>query len=277
MITKERFAEIRTEVESSINEAFDLLKDTSESNYALFLAVGEFSPLLDTNPQMSPYVIDDRTWFYDDETRQIFLHTFLNTFYSFPKEVIQVEDDEFRLNLELMVYSHVWESNSFLKMMYRLAHLVNGEAYSWKVEIPEMGKHDFIRNDIKEFFHKKSLSLYEIIPKGFNSSLRNAFAHSQYNIRTESKKIYLSNYKGDDRYQIKSLTFDEWSERFSYSIWLSYLLMNIHTQRRKSIITDYGKDTFSIDHPKRDGTIKQVDIVFEPERNSVTFEVNLKK
>jgi|GEM_PF-4323027 hypothetical protein len=52
MITKKRFAAIRAEVKSSINEAFDLLKEISEGNYALFLAIGECSPVLDSNPPM---------------------------------------------------------------------------------------------------------------------------------------------------------------------------------------------------------------------------------
>lgn len=266
MIKLERFEVIKNEVECAFNQALDKVKELSLSNYILFIGNGEYMDSLEKDPKYNPHTIDDRTWFYKDETRLIFLSQFLNGFYSFNGEN-EVKDDSFRINLEFMVYSHIWESFSFLDKMYRLAHLANGEDYVWKVQIPEMGKHDFIRNEIKEYFIKQDLNFGAIIPKAFHSQLRNAFAHSQYGIDVDNERINLANYKGES-WTIKEISTNDWSERFAYSIWMSFLLLKIVADRRKSLIDDFGTDTFSVQIPSKDKkTTLNVDVVYTKERD----------
>lgn len=274
MISLKRFEEIKIEVENALNKALDKVKEVSLGNYILFIGNGEYMDSIKDNPKLSPYTIDDRTWFYKDETRLIFLSQFMRAFYSFPEGVTEVTDDSFRINLEFMVYSHIWESTSFLDKMSRLAHLANGEDYNWNVKIPEMGKHDFIRNDIKALLNKQTLDLETIIIKSFHSQLRNAFAHSQYGIDIDKKCIYLANYKGAS-WELKEISTDDWSERFAYGIWLSFLLLKVVVERRKSLIEDCGTNTFTIKHPSRDGKkVSDVKVVYEKERDYFSFERN---
>lgn len=77
---------------------------------------------------------------YKDETRLKFLSNFLSNFHSFPTSQQATDDNEQRIHMELMGYSHIWESKPFLKKLHRLAHINNGEEYNWKVAVPEMGK-----------------------------------------------------------------------------------------------------------------------------------------
>lgn len=100
----------------------------------------------------------------------------------FPAGKTQSEDHPFWLQLEKMIYSHVWESNKFLKQLYRLEEVAEGKRYSWIVEIPESSKHIFIRTTIRDGFRKKGLKIAEIMQKGFHTSLRNSFLHSEYEI-----------------------------------------------------------------------------------------------
>ncbi len=272
MIKLERFEAIKNEVECAFNQALDKVKELSLCNYILFIGNGEYMDSLENSPILNPNTIDDRTWFYKDETRLIFLSQFLKGFYSFGNGETEVKDDSFRINLEFMVYSHIWESFSFLNKMFRLAHLVNGEDYEWKVLIPEMGKHDFIRNKIKEYFIKQNMDFGTIIPKAFHTQLRNAFAHSQYSIDVDQGRINLANYKGQS-WEFRDISTNDWSERFAYSIWMSFLLLKIVVDRRISLIDDFGTDTFTVQIPSKDKkTMRDVDVVYMKEKDSFHYK-----
>lgn len=273
MISIEAFKKIETEVKEALDEALDNLKSSSLENYILFIANGEYMNCLEKDLKLNPNIIDDRTWFFDDETRLVFLNTFLNAFYSFSYGKDSVDDDIFRINLELMVYSHIWESIPFLKRFFRLASLVNGDRYPWKVTVPKRYKHDFIRNKIKDIFLKNKLNLGNIIAKGFHSSLRNAFAHSQYNIDLVSKKIILRNYEGKYSWELPDIFLDEWSKRFVYSIWMSYLLIKVTIERRKNLISEFETNRFVVSIPSKDGkSILSINILYDPDKDSFYYD-----
>lgn len=272
MINLGKFCKIKEEVENALNQALDNIKNRSLSDYILFIGNGEYIKSLEKSPILNPYTIDDKTWFYKDKTRLMFLTQFMNTFYSFPKGETEVVDDSFRINLEFMVYSHIWESTSFLSKMYRLAHLVNGEEYVWNVQVPETTKRNFINEEIKAFFQKQNMDFEKIIHKVYHSQLRNAFAHSVYNIDMDNKRIDLANYKGED-WQLEDISTDDWSERFVYSIWMSYSLFQVIIDRRKSLIPDFGTDTFTIKIPSKDD---KVNVLYRPENDSFYNKTNVK-
>src|SRR6185312_2118989 len=171
MITRADFAATDIQVKDAVIQAFDHLKKVSP-DYVLFLADGEYKPeYKNSNLRLSPYVIDSREDRYKDETRLKFFIKFMQTFYGFPNGMEATTDDEFRLHEELMVYTHIWESKPSLRKMYRFASLCNGENYKWALEVPEMGKHEFIRSDIRDKFRAENLSIADIISKGFHTSL----------------------------------------------------------------------------------------------------------
>lgn len=274
MITKADFAEIDNEVKKCINDTLDNIKAKSPDNYILLLADAEYKKEYD-NPQIkfSPYVIDNRIDYYNDESRLKFLSTFLNTHYTFRPPQTDVDNDEQRLHIELMVYTHIWESKPFLKKLYRLTHLDNLEQYCWDVNLPEMGKHDFIRNDIRKTLEQNSNPLSEVIKKGFHTSLRNAFAHSEYSFDTMNgnTRICLDNYKGEN-WELQEITFDDWSKRFVYSSLLSFYLFTLTHQRRTTLVQDLGSNTYAIKHPSKDGALKVVEIEYRPEHNGFNFK-----
>lgn len=273
MITRTRFSEIDTEVKNSVNEAFDFIKANSrDDRYILLLASGEYDDIsYPPGSGFNPHSIDNRSDHYNDESRFKFFIQFLKSFYSFPKEVEKVEDDEFRITLELMVYSHIWESKNLLKQLYRLSQLVLDNNYPWKVVVPEMSKHEFIRFEIRDNFKTKTLTIAEIITKGFHTSLRNAFAHSEYSLNSHANNIFLHTYKGNSKWDIPSITYDDWSERFVYSALLSYYLIKFKQDRRLSIINDYKKDEFIISHPIDEKTTKYRKIYYNSDQDIFRF------
>ncbi|MCY0976869.1 hypothetical protein PGH12_06850 [Chryseobacterium wangxinyae] len=270
MITRTRFREIDNEIKSLIRKTLDEIRLNNFENYILYIADGDYNDDFATHPKFSPYIIDNRIDLYKDDTRINFLTRFMTTFYSFPPDVEEVTDDEYRIYMELMVYCHVWESKPYLRKLYRFALLANNEDYDWKVEVPEMSKHDFIRNNIRTKFTDSSNDLANIIRKGFHTSLRNAFAHSEFHILENI--IHLDTYKGQS-WDIQEISFDDWSERFCYSILLCYYLLKESYNDRKNIIALTGTDRFKIKYPSKDETsLREVNILYHTEQNGFSFE-----
>lgn len=250
MITRSEFAQIDTEIKESISEAFKFLKDSCiDHNYILFIADGEYKNYLE--PSYNPYTIDNIEDRYKDESRQNFFYEFMRLFYSFPKNLEATEDNEYALTIELMIYTHIWESKPLLKQLFRLATLSTGANYPWYVEIPDKNRHLFIRNEIRDVLRKSKLNLAEIITKGFHTSLRNAFAHSEYNFDDENKQIHLDTYKGES-WDIQNISYNDWTKRFVYSSLLSYHFINERLNKRQTLISDFGTDKYLFIHPITD-------------------------
>ncbi|AEK23101.1 Hypothetical protein Ccan_09830 [Capnocytophaga canimorsus Cc5] len=232
MITKERFSNIYTEIETAIKETFKSLSENCPNEFALFLANAEYVEKYEKT-KVFPYVIDYIVDEYREETREQFLIDFLNRYYSFKEEDNRIENDNYRRNIELMIYTHIWEATNFLKYLHRLSYLVKDGQYQWKVEIPDMQKYKFIQK-IKSNLSNNNLS--NIIERSYHSSLRNAFAHSQYIFHTMNgeEKIKLLNY-GDEKWELEDISFNDWTERFVNSFLLNYLLYKIIRDCRKNI------------------------------------------
>jgi len=266
MITAEIFFNITNEVKNLIDKALNQLFINYPEDYVLFLASGEYNELIAANKtlNLSPYTIsghnlDD----YYDYTRQHFLCDFLNTYYSFADKQ-ELQDDEYRINIELLIYTHIWEAKSFLKRLTRLANLLCGNEYDWKIEVPQIAKSNFIKKKIIDKFNDAHYLLGNMITDNYNTDLRNAIAHSDYQI--DQRMI---RYKS--KIALLNIPFDDWSINFGYSICLSYYFSQIVKERRMRIIQDWGKNCFTIKMPFSDGTIKHTCIQYEENRDDFGF------
>lgn len=126
---------------------------------------------------------------------------------------------------------------------------------------------------ICKILKRKEMGLSIIIEKGYHSSLRNAFAHSQYHydLAANNDKIYLDNYKGKG-WELRSISFSDWTERFLYSYFLSYHLYNCLRLRRKNLPTELNSSIFKIDRPYRKAiTMSQVPIVYNKEKDEFRY------
>lgn len=270
MITEIVFKSIHEEVKAALYGAFDLAKNHCQSDYVLLLADGEYKgKYLNYTPKMNPYVIDDKEDTWVDETRVNFFVEFLKTFYSFPSNIDMVDNSEIRLNMELMIYSHVWESKPFLKKLSRLVKIATGSEYDWKINVPPK-RYNFIKAQIKTILENKCLLIESVINNAYHSSLRNAFAHSEYSFDSKGSLIWLHNY-GSEAWEMKNISFDDWSKRLSYSILLAYNLINITHERRKSLPDDFKTTTFKILHPNSKGQKNIVNIIYEKDNDRFHF------
>ena len=268
MITAEKFFKITDEVKALIDNALYQLFSNYSEDYVLFMASGEYEELIARNKTLalSPYAISGHNIDnYYDYTRQHFLCEFLNTYYSFADSQ-KLRDDEYRMNIEFLIYTHIWEAKVFLKRLYRLANLLCGREYDWKIEIPSIGKSNFIKNKIIDSFNTANCLLGKVITDSYKTDLRNAIAHSDYQIDNDSKMI-----RYNSKTALCSTSFDDWNIHFAYAICLSYYLSHIVTERRKRIIQDWGCNYFTIKMPFSDGTIRHACVQYEVDRDEFGF------
>lgn len=210
--------EIRDEVYEVIITTMEQIRNQDNLSFILFIGRGDIIEGLKAQ-RGTNCVVDYEIDKYYDETRKGFYLRYLNRNYyqeGFHYEGTSGIDD---LSIEMMIYSHLWESVYFLKSLYRLTNILTGKGYKWNVTIPEYKRHNFIVDEIINPLKQKDSKLGAIIEKGYCSIIRNAFAHALYDVDTNSKEIQTRT-----RQNTKIYTFEEFQKKFLYSIFLMDLL-----------------------------------------------------
>lgn len=212
--------EIYNEVIESVVDSFDTIAREDYISFILYIGRADVTSGL-KNIVGTDCVIDYQLDRYYDETRELFYLHYLNRNYT--KEGFHYEgesgiDD---LSIEMMIYCHLWDSNYFLKSLYRLTSILDGKGYLWNADIPENGKYNFIKDNIISPLRTKNVSLGNLVAKAYDSNIRNAFAHSLYNVDVEARKIYTRTKQGARTY-----TFEGFQKIFLYSVILMNKLQN---------------------------------------------------
>ncbi|QSS96682.1 hypothetical protein [Psychroflexus sp. ALD_RP9] len=256
MIRKQEFTRLRIEVEQAVNEVFEFAKnhEKNQNDYILFLSRSKYEPKYENNDRVTPWLLDHALDEILDRDRVDFLLEHLNSQYNF--RAINTSDSKFSLTMELMIYTHLWESKRNLAMFKKLADLCDSKPYDFNVKVPSRGKYDFVVNNIRNVFEKHQLKIYDIIKYAYRSQLRNAFAHSVYHFGLNETDIVLENYDPPNS-PIERLPFDEWTKIFLKSALLQNFIFNKFNQeiedleplKEYEVRMDYG-DSKSV------GTIK---------------------
>lgn len=263
MMTKVDFEAIKQEVFDALKECFmrATKNQARPGEMMVFIARGDYNHSL--SKEFNPNTIDQKEDFFKEADKQLFLINLMDRRYSF-KNSSNTNDDPEMLLVELMTYTHIWESVPFLKMLRRLACMCNSMDYEWDVKVPPMGKHKFIRNEIRDLFRLQNLKIYDVIKKGFQSQLRDAFAHSDFSFQWHKGHIWLFNYQSSKSYHVQEITFDEWTKRFCYTWLLNYQLNELFFDVRQNSHILNGSNDFMIPLPVGNGKFKNVTIVYTP-------------
>ncbi|MGV0999812.1 hypothetical protein ACTS9U_00110 [Empedobacter falsenii] len=273
MIRLTEFRYIDQTIQNAIRQAFEFAKtnEKDKNDYYLFLCNAAYVENYE-GTQVNPYVIDNRMDQLIDEHRLDFLTKYLRNQYSFSQ--FNTSDSKESLTMEMMMYTHIWESKNFLKQLIKLLNLCLNQEYDWNVEIPDAGNGDskqkLIRDNIRDKFKSKNLDIADIITNGYRSQFRNAFAHSDYSFGLNDAKIDLHNYKPNS-YEVQSITMDEWTKYFCYSFLLNYHLPNFYYSERQKI--DKPIEVFL---RNKQGEKKKGIIIYDKERNGFSGQLTEK-
>lgn len=233
--------EIKEEVQVAVDEAMSMAESLSQSDFVAFLASGDYMEVLKDMGD-SPYVIDYSMDLRYDVHRVRFLARYLNKNYKQTGFDYQGEDGIDDLSLEMMAYTHNWESIHFLKILLRLAQLAVGNGYQWKIDVPKTGKRDFINENVIKPLSNKGLSLGKIVKDSYSSYLRNSFAHSLYIIYEDKREIHLG-CEGVKMSKSGNVPFDVFQSKFFKSAYLSYYLNEKLCEYRDLLLQQIGCGT----------------------------------
>jgi hypothetical protein len=267
MIRVNEFRKIDIEVQNAIQEAFKFgkTKEKDKNDYYLFLCNAAYIENYE-GTNVSPYVVDNQMDYQIDSHRLDFLTKYLKTYYSFSQ--FNTSDSKESLTIEMMMYTHIWESKNFLKQLYKLLDLCNGNEYQWNYEMPDARNGDskqlLIRDKLRDGFQAKFLKIADIITSGYRSQFRNAFAHSDYSFGLNDDKINLHNYKPNS-YEVKSIRIDEWTTFFCNSFLLNYHFQNYYYEERQKIKQPIEVYLRNSKGEKKKGVIK-----YDSKRNAFT-------
>lgn len=215
--------EIQCEVKDTIGEVLKAISKRDWLSFVLLVGRADIDPnLKDKDFIASVYVIDDNRDLYYDNTRKKFWLRYMNRNYH--REGFKYLGDSGidDLSIEMMIYSHLWNSDYHLELLHRISSILSGRGYEWNVKIPETGMYKWINNEIITPLKANGYKLGEIIAKGYKSSIRNAFAHSNYSIYEGQRKIHIHTSSSP----LEMLSFDDFQSRFLYSSFLMYVLHN---------------------------------------------------
>ena len=225
---------IRMNVFRVINDLMFRLYQKSYNDFILLIARGQtITGLEKVSPSRSNYSLDYTLDEYYDETREKFYVEYLKLKYKKTGFDYRTDDGFFCLNIELMIYCHIWESSLFLKTLKHITDLLIGKEYDWDIELPDKKIKSFIKQKVIEPLVDIKDEFGQLLEKAYSPNLRNSFAHSLYHIDMEQRKIHLYIKRLDEKDCIgRTITFEEFQERFLYSINLCYLLrVSINHQR----------------------------------------------
>lgn len=212
--------EIYAEVIDVIEESFETIAKEDYISFILYIGRADVIPGLKTQV-CTDCVVDYQLDRYYDETREAFYLHYLRRNYTREGFRYEGESGIDDLSIEMMIYCHLWDSSYFLKSLYRLAAILDGKGYQWTPDVPENGKYNFIKDNIISPLQVKAINLGNLVAKAFDSNIRNAFAHSLYNVNVEAREIYTRTKQG-----YRTYTFGEFQKIFLYSVILMNKLQN---------------------------------------------------
>lgn len=212
--------ELIESVDKSIDEVVQYIEKKSPISYTLLLGQADIIEGLEKHVGTN-CVIDYQLDTYNDETRNAFYLKYMNKNYRHDGFLYQGEDGIYDLNIEMMIYTHLWESSFLYKTIYRIASIVKNGEYVWKLEMPKAGIYNILTNDIVAPLKQAGLKLGDIIEDSYCSVLRNSFAHSLYQIVEDRKIIHT---RSNNSYN--TFSFEEFQRKFLQSIIICNHLSN---------------------------------------------------
>lgn len=263
-MTIERFAKIEDGVKGIISDTLCRAINVNSSDFVLLMARGGYHKHLDRpDIDVTPFVLEDRLDFLMDLTRKKFFVRYLNGYVDRLKTGRLLNDDEqeFELNVQMMIYAHIWESHLFLNQLARLAMIQQGKGYMWKTKLPQEGKKNFITRKIIEQFVKTGQGMANLIKQSYSDDFRNAFAHSTYfingnRIQTNKEAIYVG----------PSVSIEGWDDMFVRSVLLSYHLNDMLLEIKNRYIEDAGNGPIAVEMPMKHNHKENRSVLIKPER-----------
>lgn len=242
---------LELEIKFIVTKTLDEVRDKSFSDYVLLLAHAGYQ-VENENTILSPYVLQSRLEINQDETRNRFFITYLNNFRAQLQDHIFADNNyrEMDYNIQMMIYSQIWESHLFLKILRRIALIISGKPYEWRIQfeklnekgkMKQVSKAKFIGELILNPLRDAYPEFANFISNIYDSQLRNDSAHASYSISIDENVIESQD---SEQYNTKRhLDLYDWEEMFFKTALFCYHLSHELYKRLNSFIEEYPNKT----------------------------------
>lgn len=269
-MTLYRFEQIEEKIINIIGQLIVDLRNDYFEEYVLLIARADYNKNIgDIQCDTTPYDFYNLQQFARDETREKFMIEYINRFKYRLTNQTTLSDAciEYDINIQLMIYSHVWESQMMLKTLRRIASIINNNGYEWRILFTKengafLPRNQFIENSILKPLKEQRQDLYKLLCTAYNSKLRNDFSHSDYLIKVKDRNII--SYETEGCAYKQQLSFEEWNEIFVKSILLSYYLQKIIDERLQNYTKDESPKPVNVKIPYRNNPDEKLLCSIEP-------------
>lgn len=248
MVNYKKFQIVKKEIIDLVNSVLDQVKEHDFSNYVLLLAGADYY-VGNEKTSSSPYIIASNIGRIVDTSRMHFMLCYLNDYYVILQQQTQLEmDKEYEIYMQLMVYSHIWESYPFLKTLVRISALLKGDEYKWHIpfeykdkkgELRPISKSTIINKDILDCLKLNHPPLYSYINDNYKSEIRNNFAHSTFFIDLQDG--WINSVFDPIKIITPLVSFEQWDEIFIKSLLFCFYLEKLIENRRNNFMEDYSE------------------------------------
>jgi hypothetical protein len=225
----------------AVQESIVWLYENRPNYFLLFLARGEYFPNGENVNEFTPYLLDYMPDLYNNHYQRKFIVDYLQRNYSKEGFAYQEEKDINDLITEMLIYSHIWEDVGFLKLLVRLAELIDARDYAWSIDnIDYHNKlYEVINERIITSLKNQNLILSKIIEAAHCRHIRDAFAHSMYSIDFEKRVIQI--------WGGRTAT-NKWSDTISFDVFQEKFLKTIKTWNQLYYLIDQCRYCAAKDH-----------------------------
>lgn len=230
-----KIGEIFSKCEEALGDAMRKLWAERPDYFLLYLARGEYNALMEGITGVPPYMTDYAMDLHNIHYQQRYIIRYLDRNYKRDGFDYQTEEDVDDLITEMLIYSHIWEDVGFLKLLMRLAELLDGKDYDWSTDIEYHSElYETIHKRVIEPLKNQKLGLGELIEAAYSSHIRNAFAHSMYSIYYESRTIEIWGGRSKDKSWRERISFEDFQVKFLKTIRIWNQLYHWHDECRKA-------------------------------------------
>jgi hypothetical protein len=297
MLYKDKLTDIRNILKPEIERLFSLAisKQKHDGDLLLFVLNGFYNEKIKefNNDYINykPYAIGLGVHGHSEQTHNTFIDNYRKNYIHPQKSIeysewlknepfnsdknkeieIKTAEEAISVQLEMLIYIKIWESDYFIKKLYEFIKILKSENYDWHFKITESKKdkegygarHKIIREDIRDSIKDLSPKIYNLINETYFSQIRNAIAHSTYFIIGRS--IVFNNNEPDlDSSIFSSMSFDEWGKIIHNTL----ILHNELNVLERLILSHYDKEA-----SKSDGICR----ILVTEKDNTNYELKLKK
>lgn len=228
MLSLDEYSRIEESVRELVETSLDAILHKCPSGYIQLLAGADYEPLHERT-DFSPYVIDTPDRLFAEKTRVHNMLACLNAHYERIRKQVPPSDITKDVTEQLHIYSQIWESPTMQKLIRRVAYMLSGKAYEWKIST-RTNTGSFMEDVIQKSISSPFGSFLSAV---YKKDWRNDFAHMSFYVDEHSSR--LCNVREDGLIGDRRMPLSEWEVMFLKAAMFSYYLSETVIARRDAL------------------------------------------